>query len=357
MRKHRIIIGMFTLLAILILGGCGATETKEKNDEVTVTAEQTNEVLTIYTTLYPLAYFSEQIGADHVEVESILPLGADAHTYEPTSKTMIDIAEADAFIYNIAEMETYAVSIEEALENEDVTILEAAGDIPLLDHVHDHEGEDGDHEAEEGDHDHEGEDNDHEAEEVEHDHEEADHEEEHHDHGDKDPHIWLDPIRSIELAENIKNQLVELMPSEEKEFEENFQDLKTRLEELDISFRDEIENTARKEILVTHAAYGYWEEAYGIEQVAISGLSSTNEPSQKQLEEVIDVVNDHGIRYLLFEQNIEPRVAKVIQNETDVASLNIHNLSVLTEADAENNEDYFTIMNQNLETLLIALEE
>ncbi|WP_112182490.1 metal ABC transporter solute-binding protein, Zn/Mn family [Paraliobacillus zengyii] len=321
MRKHSINMGMFSLIALLILGGCGATETTEKNDEVAATAEQTDQVLAIYTTLYPLAYFTEQIGADHVEVESILPLGADAHTYEPTSKTMIEIAEADAFIYNIAEMETYAVSIEEALEGENVIISEAAEDIQLLDYADDHE------------------------------------EEEEHDHGDEDPHVWLEPIRSIELAENIKNTLVELMPGEEEEFEKNFQDLKTRLEELDRSFRDELANTARKEILVTHAAYGYWEEAYGIEQVAISGLSSSNEPSQKKLEEVIDIVNEHGIRYLLFEQNIEPKVAKVIQNETNVASLNIHNLSVLTEEDVENNEDYFTIMNKNLDTLLTALEE
>ncbi|WP_117148865.1 MULTISPECIES: metal ABC transporter solute-binding protein, Zn/Mn family [Paraliobacillus] len=327
MRKHSINMGMFSLIALLILGGCGATETTEKNDEVAATAEQTDQVLAIYTTLYPLAYFTEQIGADHVEVESILPLGADAHTYEPTSKTMIEIAEADAFIYNIAEMETYAVSIEEALEGENVIISEAAEDIQLLDYADDHEEE--------------------------HDHEE----EEEHDHGDEDPHVWLEPIRSIELAENIKNTLVELMPGEEEEFEKNFQDLKTRLEELDRSFRDELANTARKEILVTHAAYGYWEEAYGIEQVAISGLSSSNEPSQKKLEEVIDIVNEHGIRYLLFEQNIEPKVAKVIQNETNVASLNIHNLSVLTEEDVENNEDYFTIMNKNLDTLLTALEE
>ncbi|MYL59540.1 adhesin, partial [Virgibacillus halodenitrificans] len=46
----------------------------------------------------------------------------------------------------------------------------------------------------------------------------------------------------------------------------------------------------------------------------------------------------------------------IIQKETNVRSLYIHNLSVLTESDIENNEDYFTLMQQNLETLVEALQ-
>lgn len=351
MRSYRVIIGVLSLVAILILGACGAEESSNQTAEDNEASSDNNETrLKIYTTLYPLEYFAEQIGAENVEVESILPLGADAHTYEPTSKTMVDIAEADAFIYNGADMESYAASIEEALENEDVSILEAAEGIALLDHVHDHGEETTEHDhAEEG----------HEQEEEEHDHaEEGEHaEEEGHEHGDKDPHVWLDPIRSISLAEKIKNLLVELMPEAENEFETNFSNLQTKLEELDTDFHQRLEQAARDEILVTHAAYGYWEEVYGVEQIAISGISPSSEPSQKQLEDVIDTVKEHDIHYLLFEQNVEPKVANVIQDETGVDSLYIHNLAVLTEADLENNEDYFTLMNRNLDTLAEALEE
>ncbi|MFB1051017.1 metal ABC transporter solute-binding protein, Zn/Mn family [Paraliobacillus sp. JSM ZJ581] len=337
MKKERLIIGMFSLIVILILGACGSSKTSEEkaaNNEASNTNNE--EVLKIYTTLYPIEYFVEQIGADYVKVESILPLGADAHTYEPTSKTMVDIAEADAFIYNGADMESYAATIEEALEAEGVSILEAAKDVALLDHVHDHEDE-----------------------EASHDHNENPEQtaEGNHDHGDKDPHVWLDPIRCISLAENIKDLLVELMPEAREEFEANFSDLQTKLEKLDRDFHEKLEQTPRNEVLVTHAAYGYWEEAYGIEQLAISGLSSSNEPSQKQLEQVIDTVKEHHIRYLLFEQNVEPKVASVIQDETGVDSLYIHNLSTLTEEDVKNDEDYFTLMNRNLDTLIEALRE
>ena len=107
---------------------------------------------------------------------------------------------------------------------------------------------------------------------------------------------------------------------------------------------------------VTHAAYGYWEQSYGIEQIAITGVSSSQEPSQKQLERILDRVENNNIEYLLFEQNVEPKVAEVIQAETNVESLQLHNLSVLTDEDIENDETYFSLMERNLNVLTEALD-
>lgn len=358
---------IYIAFIILFLTGCNVAK------EVSVSeAGENHKVLQIYTTLYPLTYFTEQIGGEHVEVESILPLGADAHTYEPTSKTMVEIAKADGFIYNGAQMEAYAGSIKEALKDEGVTVLEASKGIPLLEHKHHHshvEENDHDHghhhnemEEEEETHHHDHGQEDHETEEHTQEHQEShNHDEEpeehHHNHGDKDPHVWLDPNRAITIAENIKDLLVELQPEAEAEFENNFTDLKSKLEELNKSYHEKIQAQSRNEILVTHAAYGYWEEAYGIKQIAISGLSPSNEPSQQQLVDVINIVDDHEINYLLFEQNVEPKVAKVIQNETNVKSLDLHNLSVLTEEDIQNEQDYFSLMYQNLDALITALKE
>ena len=71
--------------------------------------------LKIYTTLYPLEDFANKIGGEYVEVESIMPSGADAHTFEPTTKKMMMIAEADTFIYNGLGMEPFAEKMAEAL--------------------------------------------------------------------------------------------------------------------------------------------------------------------------------------------------------------------------------------------------
>ncbi len=370
MKKRNYIVLTGLLFSLLFIAACNS---ESENTSAENNDEESGNPLKVYTTLYPLEDFTKKIGGEFVEVESIMPLGADAHTFEPTSKQMVDIAGADAFIYNGMGMESYAESMSSALEGEDVALIEAAEGIETVEHSHEHD-HDGDEESTH-DHDHESEDatteeHDHEGEEATHDHEhesaegtteEHDHEGEEeathdHDHGDMDPHVWLDPIRAIALAENIKDQLVELKPEEEETFEANFETLKADLENLDTDFHTLIDSKENPEMIVSHAAYGYWEDNYGVVQIPIAGLSSSEEPSQKELTEVISVAKEKDLKYVIFEQNVTTKVAEVIRNEIGAEPLQLHNLSVLTEEDAENEEDYFSLMKKNLETLDKALQ-
>ncbi|WP_264737653.1 metal ABC transporter solute-binding protein, Zn/Mn family [Cytobacillus firmus] len=336
-KKFAGILILFTVIFTLAACGEKAANSSESEKE----ALGSNEELKILTTVYPLQFFAEQIAGDQASVDSILPLGADTHTYEPTTNDMIKIAESDAFIYNGAGLDSYAEQISESIQSEDVKILEASKGIKLEKHVHNHEGEGGSHES---DHTHE---------------EEGSHEEEHagHNHGDQDPHVWLDPIRSIQQAEHIKDLLVELKPEQEEIFNQNFEELKGKLENLDQDFRAQLESLPGNKIIVSHAAYGYWEKAYGIEQIAVSGLSPANEPSHKEVQTIIKTAEKYGLKHVFFEQNVTPKVADSVRKEIDAEALRIHNLSVLTEEDIKTNEDYFTLMQHNLEELTIALSE
>ncbi|RDY71845.1 adhesin [Halobacillus trueperi] len=343
MKKLAILLSF--ILTILVVTACGNEETStEQNNE---SESDENGELSVYTTVYPLQFFTEQIGGETVNVQSILPPGSDAHTYEPTTKEMVKMAEADLFIYNGAGLEGYAKKISESIQPEGVEILEAAADIDLKEHVHDH-GEDAqaedEHAHEEDSH---GED--------EHVDEEDSHEG--HDHGELDPHVWLDPVRAVQMAEGIKKQLIEMNPEQEELYQENYNELQAKLMDLDHEFHDRVESKTKSKVIVSHAAYGYWEEAYGIEQIAVSGLSPTNEPSQKDLENIVQVAESNNLEYVVFEQNITPKVSEVIQNEIGAEALRFHNLSVLTEDNVDNDENYFTLMEQNLDVLTKALSE
>ncbi|MDY0407940.1 metal ABC transporter solute-binding protein, Zn/Mn family [Virgibacillus soli] len=298
------------LTLLVVLSACGAEDSSRDR----------SEKLMIYTTLYPLQDFTEKIGGKFVEVKTILPPGADAHTFEPTSKQMVDIAKGDAFFYNGLGIEPYAETIASALKKEDITLVETAKNIPLLEN-HEHEAHD-----------------------------------DHHHHGDHDPHVWLDPIRSIQIAKNIKDTLISFMPKEKETFEDNYQELKSNLENLDLAFQNLVKTKKNPEILVSHAAYGYWENDYGIEQIPIAGLSSSEEPSQKDLVTIIKQAQEKDIKYIIFEQNITPKVAEIIQKEIAAEPLYLHNLEVLTDADIANNEDYFSLMYRNIEVLDKALQ-
>jgi zinc transport system substrate-binding protein len=319
----------FLSLFTLIFGVAACGNVKTNSGEESKGSKNSNEGLKVFTTVYPLQFFAEQIAGDEAVVESILPPGSDPHHYEPTTKEMVKIAESDALIYNGAGLEPFAKQITDSIQSEDVKIVEASKGIDLTSGSHEHEGEEEHHDDE-----HAG-----------------------HNHGDKDPHVWLDPIRSIQLAENIKDTLAELKPEKEEEFNKNFEELKGNLENLDEEFHTELEKLPGNRIIVSHAAYGYWEQAYGIEQVAVTGLSPSNEPSQKELQNIIEIAEKYGLKYVFFEQNVTPKVAEVVRKEIGAEALRIHNLSVLTEEEIKNKEDYFTLMHQNLDILSKALSE
>lgn len=293
-----------------IFAGCqqNSTSRTEESDKITVQA-----------TIFPLVDFAERIGGDHVEVASILPTGTDSHEYEPTQQQIVDIARSDIFIYNGAGMEGFADTILSVLEDEDTVVVKASDGVSLIG------GSDG--------HDH-GEDS-----------------EEDHDHGDTDPHIWFDPLRAITMAENILHALIEQQPENEEYFQANFDALKADLEELDAAYQEAIDNSELSTILVSHAAYGYWEERYGLEQISVSGLSSSDEPSQQELATLISKAQEHNIDTILFETTATSSAAQVVQKELGLNILYLNHVATITDEDAKANKDYFDLMYENLDVL------
>ena len=116
---------------------------------------------------------------------------------------------------------------------------------------------------------------------------------------------------------------------------------------------DEVPNDT---FFVSHAAFGYIADRYGLEQMSVAGLNSQNEPSQKQLAELVKQAKEQNIQYVLFEQNVSSKLTEVVQKEIGAQSLTLHNLGVLTEEDIANNEDYFTLMERNIDVLREALQ-
>lgn len=328
MNKHKRIYLVILSIFILLLAACGNEQQKNNTGK-----------LTIYTTVYPLQYFTERIGGEHVSVQSIYPPGSDEHTFEPSQKDMMKLADADLFFYIGYGLEGFAQKAEKTLKNEAVQIAAVGEKIDVEPQSHQHEN----HEE----HEHDG-----------HGHEGHEHgEEDGHHHGDVNPHLWIDPIYAKELAEQILQQLAEAKPEYKSEFEKNYQDLAGELEQLDQDFASMAKQAKRKQFVVAHKAYSYWESRYGLEQIAIAGISSTEEPSQKKLQAIVDTINEEKVPSIFVEQNINSHLAEIIQKETGTELLPIHNLAVLTEDDLKNEETYFTLMEKNLTNLEKALNQ
>ncbi|WP_077605012.1 metal ABC transporter solute-binding protein, Zn/Mn family [Oceanobacillus sojae] len=413
MIKRTIIFASFLLL---FLAGCQSADNSQ---------EENKETLEIATTIFALEDFISKVGGEYVDVESIYPPNADAHTYEPSSREMVDLAKKDLFIYSGVGMEPFASKAEDILEGEKVEVAAIGEDIHLrgeAEHDHDHEGEEHHHEEEAedngdiiingiNDHYHSGDTASLEAEttidedvaewnwyfrtegsedwelaedadgpsfetqindtlEVKLELTDADGEVitesgvvdlliDNHDgeSGIGDPHVFLDPVISIQLAENIKDLLVEKMPEHEDYFTENFEELKGQLEQVDKELAQTIGDADHPQMIVSHAAYGYWEDRYGLEQISIHGLSSSQEPSQAALVEIVDKAHEYDLKYVVFERNISSRISEIIQDEIGAESAILSNMETITEEDIENGEDYFSLMQKNIETLETVLND
>lgn len=339
-------LSIFSIITLLLLAACGNKEqTKGK-----VEAEGNEDLISVYTTVYPLQYFTERIGGDAVDVQSIYPPGADEHTFDPTQKDMMALADSDLFFYIGLGLEGFVENAEKTMKGEHVKMIAVADNIPeeSLGEGHDHDhGEEG-HESD--GHDEE------EHESHEQDHEENDsHDHDDHEHSEFDPHVWISPLLSIELATVIKDSLIEASPEKKDMFNENFEGLKEDLLALDLKFKDMASNATTKTFFVSHAAFGYIADSYGLEQVAVAGLNSQSEPSQKELAALVKYAKAHEVKYVLFEQNVSSKLTDVIRKEIGANSLMLHNLGVLTSEDVENKADYLSLMEYNIATLAEAL--
>lgn len=320
----------------LLLGACGNTEGDNAS-------ESTDGQLTVFASTFALKSLAEEIGGDRVHVEMVIPPGADPHTYEPTSKQMTQIAEADLFLTIGHDLEPYVESMEKSLDGQNVAFVKTAENVKLLDaadtvHVHEEEG----HAEDEG------------HSEDEHANEEASHSEDEHDHGKYDPHVWLDPMNAVSMAEAVEAAFSEEAPDYKDEFAERLSTFKDEANALDAELKAAVENGSKSELLVTHAAYGYLAERYGFDQLPIAGLTPSEEPSQQALKRIIEEARLHDLNYIAFEDTVTPKVAEVVKQEIGAESVTIYNLESVTKEQMD--KSYFDLMRENVKALETALK-
>ena len=178
-----------------------------------------------------------------------------------------------------------------------------------------------------------------------HEHDHEDHEDHHHE---DDPHIWLDPMRAAQMAENLCAGLTARYPEHEALFRSNTDGLVARLQELDAYGQAALADLSCRELLTFHDGFGYLAEAYSLEIAAAIEEESGSEASAKTLTELVHMVEHHGLTAVFTEVNGSPSAASVISAETGVP---VYRLDM-----AMGGSDYFEAMKHNFDTLKEALQ-
>ncbi|WP_394525682.1 metal ABC transporter substrate-binding protein [Lacrimispora sp. JR3] len=315
MRKNTIRTNRLVALSVLVfsvlLSGCAG---KEKTAD--------NGKLNVMTSFYPVYDFTLKIGGDKVNVKNMVPAGTEPHDWEPGTRDISALEEADVFVYSGAGMEHWTEDVLKSLNNKDLISVEASKGISLKE-GHGEEEEEG---------------------------------EEDHDHGEFDPHVWLAPQNAKKEMENIKDALVKADPGHQDYYESNYKTYSKKLDELDQSFQETLAAVPNKSIVVSHEAYGYLCAAYGLTQIGIEGLAPDSEPDPARMAEVIDFVRENNVKTIFFEELASPKVAEAIAKETGAKTEVLNPIEGLSDEELKAGEDYISVMEKNLAALKEALE-
>ncbi len=267
------------------------------------------EGLKIFVNIPPQAYMVERIGGDGVNVETLVPPGRDPHTFSPTPRTMIELAEADIYFHGrMAFGRELARRVKDS--HPEARIIDLSQGVVLreieesCDHGH---GHDHDHEHEHDDgHDHE---HNHEGHKHEHEHE-AHHHDHDHGHGGEDPHIWLGPPEIKIQAQNIAEALKQIDPDNHEKYRANLKSFLDDLNEVDNQLQQSLAPLRGEAFYVFHPAFGYFARAYGLEQRAIE--TGGRSPTPKQLRQLISQAQEDNIRVIFTQPQFESRSAEAV---------------------------------------------
>ena len=341
------------LLFTAVFVGCGTEASDEPVDP---------NRLQVMASFYTMYDFAQKIGGEHVQVTCMVPYGTEPHDWEPSTKDITRMEQADVFIYNGAGMEHWVSDVLAGLSNKKLISVEASQGVSLLRSAEEEDGHD--HEAAHADED----------EEDSHDHDDADaedavHEEDAadrvvaaapdghdaHEHGEYDPHVWLDPMNAKQEMQNICAAFSKADPEHRADYQANYEKWAKQLDELDKTYQTTLENLSERNIVVAHEAYGYLCRRYNLTQVSIEGMSPDSEPDPGRMADIIDFVRANNVRAIFFEELSGSRTAETVAAETGVKLLTLSPLEGLSDRQEETGGDYFSVMEENLQQLTEAL--
>jgi zinc transport system substrate-binding protein len=302
------------LAAILLLSACG------KNNEMQPVKGKVNVVTTFYT----LYYFAGQIGGEDAHVVNLVPSGVEPHDWTPKSRDIKIASEAQIFLYNGAGLEGWTDDFLKGLDsNPSRQIVEASHGIQLIQgNPEDAGGQ------------------------VHHD-----------EHGlNVDPHTWVSPKSALQMAENIRDAYIKADPAHKDGYESRYTALRDKLNALDSQFATGLAPYKGRDIVVSHQAFGYLCKDYGLKQTALMGLSPDAEPRSQDIVNIIKFVKEHKIKAIFFEELVSNKLTDTVAKETGAQMMVLNPLEGLTPEEDKAGDDYFSLMDRNLQNLQKALQ-
>jgi zinc transport system substrate-binding protein len=271
-----------------------------------------SDKLTVVATFYPLAFLSQEIGGENVQVTQLVPSNTEIHAWEPSASHIVAAEDADIIVYNGAGLDHWMEDdILPALSSAKTrTIIKTTQGLELL---------------------------------LSDSHE--------------DPHTWISPYMAKLQAEQIYNALIQKDPDHESYYYKRWTNLNDRLEQLDNDYTTGLATKQTDAIFVSHEAFGYIAYRYGFEQHGVIGLSADEQPSATTIANIVDLMKEHETFIVYVDPVYSSEYTQTLKNELQTQTG--HTVTILKlylMLGPTDDQNLIQQMQSNLANLKIGLE-
>lgn len=270
---------------------------------------------TVSVSILPQEYFVRQIAADTLNINTMVGVGADPHTYEPKPKQMKELENSKLYFSIGIEFEeawlpkfqkTYPklkfVFTQKGVERIAMDENDQGGG--KKEHCHEHDGKIHCH-----------------------------------THDGLDPHIWLDPILVKTQAKNILEGLVRVFPENKELYNANYEKFIAKLSELDAFIKDKLSGLKERAFIVYHPSWGYFAKRYDLKQIAIE--TNGKEPKPAELAELIKEAKANGVKVIFVAPQFSKKSANLIAKETGSKVVEIDQLPIDWDSEIRKTAEIF----------------
>lgn len=287
MKKFKLLVLLFAI--IMILPGCSFTK-------------DSMEDITIYTTIYPVRYLIDNLYGEYSTIYSIYPSGIDPKEYELSEKKMKEYASSDLFVFNSLDRDRdFAVDM--INENKDLKIIDISLGMTYENNI---------------------------------------------------AELWLNPYNYLMMAQNTKNGLLEyidnpyLISNNDKTgIEDKYNELKYELSRLDADMKENISLATYKTIVVDNNMFKFLEK-YNLKVISLEENDNLNDNT---LNEVKKLISKKEIKYIYSSKNETNDTCKNLIDSYDLELISLNTMESIDGGITNSNENYITVMNNNIDLL------
>lgn len=305
------------LLILLVLSAC-----QEASPVVTLDpAAKSAQALKVLATESFIADIAQNIAGKRLEVEALVPIGMDPHSFEPSPQDIAKIADCSILIENGAGLESW---MQRTLSNAGGAYLLVEASRGLASRTI----QPGEGSASGG-----------QAEAV-------------------DPHFWLDPINVITYAENIRDGLIQVDPAGKEDYIQNAASYISQLRSLDQWVTQQVDQVpSNQRLLVTnHEEFGYFADRYNFKIIGTinQSFSSESSPSAQQIAQLIDQIRASQARAIFLETGANQQLANQVAKDTGIKVITGLITHSLTNSDGDA-PDYIAMIKYDTRIIVDAL--